>query len=636
MSNDIFKDLNPRCKKYVNNAFNMAEQKYMHDEEKFAWAFIFSIGNLDKDIKKLIDKYKNYYNITYSGNDYPNKQTKSTSFYKEYKSIWQAHIKGLMQYISNIKKHYSFDKNIMASDVEPFMVFDYFYSYANMSEIDSHLEEYTKIAKMISNKKKDIIDALEDESKKGNKISHEYFKIAFFQELMLLMNDKYKEYFKKLNKDKFLSSEIREKAFKKGNDMSITFRCVTFSYIDGKYYLISNYSDNKLILENDVQVDLPAVCEITKINTDAPSMQRILNIYKDMDTVGIVTLELVDENGKIYKARFKSSLLLGEENDITKDKNVSQKQIQNNRRYEFLNKYGRNMVTEEYLKDPSIGRDEELKKIYQMLLYPERDKSIIITGPAGSGKTALVKGLAYRIKNNMVPSKLKDLSIYRLNISDLVAGTKYVGTLEEKMTNILNEARNNKNIILYIDEIHQAMGAGTSEKNDNSISEILKPYIDYGDIRIIASTTEDEYLEYVSRDQAFKTRFKRIQIDEPNYDVLYGILEDLIIKYNQISTAKIKQENMEFVINWLIESTDKKHRKYNDQNNNPRLILDIIKYAYAIAEYNNDTEVKAEYLIEAISGEDRIYDSTKEAQIEKISHLTTTRKNNIIKFTLKK
>ena len=305
----------------------------------------------------------------------------------------------------------------------------------------------------------------------------------------------------------------------------------------------------------------------------------------------------------------------------------------------YLEKYGTELTKSSFIKDPSVGREEELKRVEQILLYPEKDKSVVIVGEAGCGKTALVRGLAYRIQNGDVPKALKHTRIFSVNVSSLVAGTKYVGTLEEKMRNILDEAKKDKNIIIFIDEIHQAIGGGKSEGNNNTVSEILKPYIDYGDVRIISATTIEEYDEYIQSDTAFKTRLKKVAISEPEYDVIYDILDDLIIKYNEISYSKldVSPEEKDFIIKWLIESTQKKYRTYNDRASNPRLVLDIIKEAYAIAAINDRELVSHEDLCEALMNEDRLYESSRINQCKKLEGFTPRKETSrIIKFELKK
>ena len=288
-----------------------------------------------------------------------------------------------------------------------------------------------------------------------------------------------------------------------------------------------------------------------------------------------------------------------------------------------LDKYGENLTTLPYLKDPSVGRKQELERIMKILLYPERDKSVIITGVAGCGKTALVKGLAYRIQKGEVPEALKSIKIISIDTASMVAGTKYVGTLEEKMKHILDEASKDKNIIIFIDEIHQAISGGRAEGNDNTVAEILKPYLDYGKVRVIGATTEEEYTEHVESNTAFKTRFKKVAIKEPDYNTTYQILDDLIEAYNKISYSKLNVnfEERHIIIDWLINSTKPTFRDYKDRASNPRLVLDILKEAYAIAAFNESENVTIDHLIEALKNEDRLYESSRERQAQILRNL---------------
>ena len=326
-----------------------------------------------------------------------------------------------------------------------------------------------------------------------------------------------------------------------------------------------------------------------------------------------------DENQEII-----DSIMNGNDNDL----NLSS-----------LNKYGYELTKETYLKDPSVGREDVLKRIEQILLYPEKDKSIILTGRAGCGKTSIVRGLAYRIQKGDVPDELKDLRVFSISTSTLVAGTKYVGTLEEKMEKILKDASKSKNILLFIDEIHQTIGAGKTENSENSVSEILKPYLDTGRVRVIGSTTEGEYQKYINEDEAYKTRFKKISVSEPTNDVIYEILNDLITSYNKFSYSKllVSDEEKDMIIKWLIESTQDKFRTYNDKSGNPRMVIDILKEAYAISAYYNRHEVLVEDIITALINEDRLYKSSKTMQIQKLKNMKPQKHEcEIIEFRLKK
>ena len=221
----------------------------------------------------------------------------------------------------------------------------------------------------------------------------------------------------------------------------------------------------------------------------------------------------------------------------------------------------------------------------------------------------------------------------------MVAGTKYVGSLEEKLKKILDEASKDKTIILFIDEIHQTIGGGKSENDSNSVAEILKPYLDSGKVRVIGATTTEEYMEHISSNPAFKTRFKRIDIKEPTNDTIYTILDDLINTYNEISgcTLDALGTNRSNIINSLIAVTKKSYRDYKDPSNNPRLVIDILKEAYAIAAINDRDVVTMDDIKLAVMDEERLYKSAREKyssivkseeQKDKVKFLNLDLKNN--------
>ena len=343
--------------------------------------------------------------------------------------------------------------------------------------------------------------------------------------------------------------------------------------------------------------------ELIRINGKYLTYDYIKDILSLSDN-SIIQVTVINKDGeeRVFETR-KNEIF---ERPLKKDKNTSTKTTN-------LDKYGEDLTKLNYIKDPSIRRDDDIRRIEQILLYPERDKSIIITGESGVGKTALVRGLAYRIKNGCVPSLLSNLKIISIDTATMVAGTKYVGTLEEKMKKILDEASKDKNILLFIDEIHQTIGAGVGENTNNSVAEILKPYLDNGKVRVIGATTTEEYMEYISSNPAFKTRFKRVDIKEPSNDTIYTILDDLINTYNRISgcTLDTLGNNRSNIINSLIDVTKKACRDYKDPSNNPRLVIDILKEAYAIAAINDRHEVTMDDIKLAVMDEERIYKSAR-------------------------
>lgn len=397
----------------------------------------------------------------------------------------------------------------------------------------------------------------------------------------------------------------------------IKFRCsndIEFSI--NKEILFGNSKEDEHVLAEDF------ICYLSRVS------KEIFEIDKRQEVTDILSKIYNLNENDLYNTSDNTT------NIDTKDETYMQKEQSN------LEKYGENLTNMFYLKDPSIGRDDIIRKIERILLYPERDKSIIITGPAGTGKTAVVKGLAYRIQKGIVPQTLNDIKIISIDAPSIVSGCKYVGTLEEKLKGILDEASTDKNIIIFIDEVHQVMGAGRSEGNKVTIAEILKPYLDYGKVRIIGATTDEEYLENIESNTAFKSRLKRIKLEEPERDVIYEIINDLINAYNKISYSKVimDEDERDKIINFLIDATTTKSRTFNDRVNNPRLVLDIVKEAYAIAALSDRFEVTIDDFIEALNDEERIYDSSKQRCIQMLKQKTNYKKEKaiILEFKPKK
>ena len=485
--------------------------------------------------------------------------------------------------------YYLENENVKYEDIEPYQLFDYMLTFYYDS-INSLLKECNDID--------DFTDTTE------------FFEYTTYRE------DKFAEFAKKYGVD--IYEQVHTENIKE-------YHTENFNIIfdDGKLYLFSN-SGEKITIptlngENS-SVTLGRNTEIIKINdklVNKRNYQELINMLKDKNKIIKFTIYDIDRKCEKSFAVIKEDMFGSEKmEDVTNKKDYMSTTP-------ALDKYGENLTSISYLKDPSVGRKEELDRIMKILLYPERDKSIIITGIAGCGKTALVKGLAYRIQKGQVPTPLKDLKIISIDTATMVAGTKYVGTLEEKMKKILDEASTDKNIIIFIDEIHQAISGGKSEGNDNTVAEILKPYLDYGKVRVIGATTEEEYIEHVESNTAFKTRFKKVAIKEPDYNTTYQILNDLIEAYNKISYSKlnVSPEERHMIIDWLINSTKTSFRDYKDRSSNPRLVLDILKEAYAIAAFNENEDVRIEDLIEALKNEDRLYESSRERQAQILRNL---------------
>lgn len=196
--------------------------------------------------------------------------------------------------------------------------------------------------------------------------------------------------------------------------------------------------------------------------------------------------------------------------------------------YEVLEKYGRDLIQDvkDGKLDPVIGRDDEIRRVIQILSRKTKNNPILI-GEPGVGKTAIVEGLAWRIFRNDVPTSLQNKTLYELDLGSLVAGAKYRGEFEERLKAVLNEIKKSEgNIILFIDEIHQLVGAG---KTDGAMdaANLLKPMLARGELHCIGATTLDEYRQYIEKDAALERRFQKVHVAEPDKDDSIAILRGL-------------------------------------------------------------------------------------------------------------
>ena len=197
--------------------------------------------------------------------------------------------------------------------------------------------------------------------------------------------------------------------------------------------------------------------------------------------------------------------------------------------------------------DPVIGRDKEIKKTIEILIRRKKNNPILI-GPAGVGKTAIVEGIANLIASNKCPHFLKNKKIISLNMFSLVSGTKYRGEFEEKIKNVIKELEENENIILFIDEIHTMVGAGGAEGAIDA-SNIFKPALARGTIRIIGATTLDEYKKYIEPDAALSRRFQNILIEEPSSESVIKILTEIKPLYEKYHNIKVDDSLIKDIVN---------------------------------------------------------------------------------------
>ena len=238
------------------------------------------------------------------------------------------------------------------------------------------------------------------------------------------------------------------------------------------------------------------------------------------------------------KNKVKEAILKIRGGNKVEDRNPEEK-------YEVLQKYGRDL-TDEVAKgkiDPIIGRDEEIRRVIQILSRKSKNNPVLI-GEPGVGKTAIVEGLAWRIYKGDVPFSLKDKKIFELDLGALIAGAKYRGEFEERLKATLKEiAKSEGNIILFIDEIHNLIGAGKSDGAMDA-ANLLKPMMARGELHCIGATTLDEYRQYIEKDAAFERRMQKVMVNEPTLEDTISILRGLKDSYETHHGVKILDSSL--------------------------------------------------------------------------------------------
>jgi len=208
--------------------------------------------------------------------------------------------------------------------------------------------------------------------------------------------------------------------------------------------------------------------------------------------------------------------------------------------------------------DPVIGRIDELENI-ALALGRRSKNNVILVGDPGVGKTAIAEGLAYNIVNGAVPEFLKEYKVYSLDISAMLAGSKYRGDFEERFKQVLKGLAKKGKTVLFIDEAHMISGAGSASNSANDLANMMKPALSKGNIKVIASTTWEEYRKHFEKDRALMRRFQRITVDEPTQEVTLQILKGIKKYYEQFHNTKIKDDALNAAIKLSVKyQTDKK------------------------------------------------------------------------------
>jgi len=364
---------------------------------------------------------------------------------------------------------------------------------------------------------------------------------------------------------------------------------------------LEHYLKNNL---NDIKISNPNI-KPKKTN----SVERVLNRCftqvlfsgrQRMEVADVIISVLSEKNsfafyfltkGGVTKEKFvkyfQENFVQEEEVELSENKVVNTNQADR-----ILNQFCTNLSFKAKQRkiDPVIGRDDEIEKI-QLVLARRNKSNVLMVGDPGVGKTAIAEGLARKIFEKKVPKFIQDHQVYTLDISSLLAGSKYRGDFEERLKAVLSALEKKGKIILFIDEAHMMNGAGAASQSSNDMANMLKPILTKGIIKLIASTTWEEYRKYFESDRALMRRFQRVSIEEPTPEITIKILKGLKKYYEQHHNVKISDA--------AIDQAVKLSVKYMADKKLPDKAIDIIDCAAARYKLKDD---------EAMDGIDQIVD----------------------------
>ncbi len=279
----------------------------------------------------------------------------------------------------------------------------------------------------------------------------------------------------------------------------------------------------------------------------------------------------------------------------------------------MLERYGEDLTAKNYITDPAIGRDDEIKQMILALLTPE--KSALLVGKPGIGKTAIVEGLAYRIIKGYVPDVLLNYQIIKINITSLIGNTIISGETENRVDLLVRELNTKDNVIVFIDETHLLI----NKDGGMDFANMLKAGLDRGTIKMIGATTTDEYEQYILRDRAFLRRFQKIEVAESDKETTVAILMGTLPKIEHKIGVKCEYTNFikERIMRFIVDMTDEYKRVYEIASRYPDICLTIVSNAYTFALYDNNRTVTIKHFYKAICNAKNIYDDARLKEIER-------------------
>lgn len=271
--------------------------------------------------------------------------------------------------------------------------------------------------------------------------------------------------------------------------------------------------------------------------------------------------------------------------------------------YSIINRYGDNFTSKTYITNPAIGREEELKKLILVLLTP--DKSAILTGKPGIGKTAIVEGLAYKIQKDEVPDALKGYEIVKIDTQALVGTVKDTG--DTRVQALIDEIKTKEKFILFVDEIHTLINSNSDNALD--FANMFKTGLGRGDIKVIGATTSNEYERYILKDKAFVRRFTKIEVEEPDREMTIKILMGTLPKIEKNMNAKLAYTGFiqEKIMAFIVDITKEFNRVYETEGRYPDIALTLLTQAFSEAVFDNKQIVTIEHIEKAIKNSTAIY-----------------------------
>ena len=277
----------------------------------------------------------------------------------------------------------------------------------------------------------------------------------------------------------------------------------------------------------------------------------------------------------------------------------------------ILSRYADELTSNTYITNPAVARDEEIKKAILILLTPE--KSAVLVGKPGIGKTAIVEGIAYRIQKNEVPDALKGYKIYRVNTTALVGEDDG----ENRVLKLIQELKTMERVILFVDELHTLIGSDSQGALD--LANMFKEGLSRGSIKMIGATTTDEYNRYILRDKAFLRRFDKVEVSEPTEEMCVQILMQTLPKIEKQTgvifpyTDFIKENIMKFIV----DTTKEYNRVYENASRYPDVALVLLRQAFSNAIYDNRKEVGFKNIYDAVRFSKAVYPDVIKKQLRK-------------------